>query len=301
MPLGRKVCNDLPYGLFGKEGIVLQLGNISLSLLSDGPIKYDGGVLFGDLPKTSWERMVRVDRRNRLPVEMNCLLIRTPEHTILVDTGAGSKDIERRREEYGLGPSRLLRDLRAAGVSPREVDIVLLTHLHFDHCGGATRLDRWGDVIPTFPRATYMVQKASWEEANDPGERGKLTYDPEDFLSLEKWGQIDWLDGDSEVIPGVRVKVTGAHAGGPQIVQVDQGSERVTLMGDLIPTHHHLDLACIASNDRFPQETLEQKRLFLDQAEKEGWLVVFSHSHQGVHAGYVERRNQHLQVRQVDF
>ena len=280
---------------------MLRLGNLSLTLLSDGFIKYDGGVLFGDLPKTSWEQMVRVDRRNRLPLEMNCLLIRGPKHTILVDTGAGSKDVERRREEYGLGPSRLLRDLRAAGVSPREVDLVILTHLHFDHCGGATRLDRWGEVVPTFPRATYLVQRASWQEATEPGERGKTAYDPEDFLSLEKWGQVEWLDGDCEVSRGVWVKVTGAHAEGHQVVQIDEGSERVMLMGDLIPTHHHVDLACIASSDRFPEETLEQKRRYLDQAEKEGWLVVFSHSHQGVQAGYVERRNSHLQVRKVDL
>ncbi|MSQ40885.1 MAG: MBL fold metallo-hydrolase [Dehalococcoidia bacterium] len=279
---------------------MLQLGNLSLTLLSDGLIKFDGGVLFGDMPKSSWEQLVHVDRRNRLPVNMNCLLIRSAKHKILVDTGAGAKDVERQREEFGVGPSRLLRELRAVGVSPREIDLVILTHLHFDHCGGATRLDRWGQVVPTFPRATYLVQRGSWEEATTPSERGKVSYDSQDFTGLERTGQVAWLNGDSEVAPGVRVKVTGAHAQGHQIVLVDEGSERVAFLGDLVPTHHHLSLNCIAANDRFPEETLEQKRSYLQKAEREGWLVIFSHSSQGVQAGYVERRNgSHLQVRQV--
>ena len=280
---------------------MLKLGNLSLNILSDGLIKYDGGVLFGDLPKSSWEQWARVDRRNRLPVEMNCLLIQGPKHTILVDTGAGAKDVERQREEYGVGPSRLLRELRALGVGARDVDMVILTHLHFDHCGGSTRLDRWGEVVPTFPRATYLVQRSAWEEANSPTERCKGTYDPQDFLSLERFHQVGFLDGDSEVAPGVWVKVTGSHSRGHQAVLVDEGSERVAFLGDLVPTHHHLSLTCIASNDRFPEETLEQKRSYLQKAEREGWLVIFGHAYQGVQAGYVERRNSHLQVRPIQM
>ena len=280
---------------------MLKLGNLSLTLLSDGIIKLDGGVVFGDLPKISWEQMVRVDRRNRLGVGMNCLLIQSPTKTILVDTGAGSKNKEGFREEYGLGPSRLQRDLRAIGVTPRDMDLVILTHLHFDHCGGGTKMDRWGEVVPTFPRATYLMQRACWEEATAPSERSKPTYEPLDFLPLEQRGQVAWLDGDCEVIPGVSVEVTGAHAQGHQMVLVDEGSERVGFLADLVPTHHHIDLACIAASDRFPEETLEQKRSYLERAEKEGWLVIFGHGYNEHRASYVERRNGKLHLRPVEL
>jgi len=201
---------------------------------------------------------------------------------------------------YGLGSSRLVRELRNRGLSPRDITGVILTHLHFDHSGGSTRLDRSGVPVPTFPSATYYVQRSEWEEAINPNERSSDSYHSDDFLPLEERGQICLLDGDTEVAPGVRVRVTGGHCDGHQMVLVNYGGERVAYFGDLIPTPHHLRLPYIAAMDRSPEHTLDFKKEMLDEAERNGWLIIFSHGLQE-RAGYLERRNGDFNFRPVEL
>ena len=269
-------------------------------LLSDGTIKIDGGNVFGQVPRLQWQEMATPDRHNRVRLGLNCLLVRNGKHCVLVDTGVGSKEPETVRDIYGLGNSRLLRELRAQDLSPKDVTDVVLTHLHFDHTGGATRLDRAGTPVPTFPNATYYVQRAAWEEANQPGERAAYTYHSDDFLPLQQNGQLQLLDGDTEIVSGIRVKVTNAHTEGHQMVLLSQGGERLAFLGDLIPTPHHLQLACIAAADKTPESTLECKRDLLRQAEREGWLLLFSHGYED-RAGYVEYRDGRWSFRSIDF
>ena len=262
----------------------------SVKVLSDGIVKFDGGTMFGQVPKVNWESKVATDRKNRITLGLNCLLIQIAGKTVLVDTGAGSKELDNEKETYGLVPSRLMKGLRSVGLSPKEIDAVILTHLHFDHCGGCTRLDRTGNLVPTFPRARYFVQRMCWEDACRPNERCQDVHRTEDFRPIEESGQLELLDGDTEVFPGLWVKVTNGHAKGHQVVLVNHGGERIAFLGDLVPTAYHLDLTAISAFDQFPEETLESKREFLHQAEKQGWLLVFSHGHDQ-QAGYLERRN----------
>ena len=271
-----------------------------LVLLSDGNIKFDGGSIFGQVPKVIWEHDAAPDRRNRISLGLNCLLIQNGDHCILVDTGVGTKEPEQIRDRYGLGTSRLCRELRSRDLAPKDITDVILTNLHFDHCGGSTRLDRSGVAVPTFPSATYYIQELAWEEANSPNERAENSYHTDDFIPLEKRGQICFLNGDSEIAPGVQVRVTGGHSRGHQMVFVNYGGERVAFLGDLIPTLHHLQLPFITSFDMFPEDTLASKKALLDEAERGGWLLVFSHGSRE-RAGYLEKRNGDWSFRAVDL
>ena len=220
----------------------MNLGSTSVNVVSDGTILLDGGSVFGQIPKSQWELMVKPDRKNRIRLSMNCLLIQTPETNILVDTGAGSKRSDKFKEMYGLNGNKLLKGLKALGLTTRDIDAVVLSHLHFDHGGGCTKLDRTGNAIPTFPKATYMVQRACWEEAISPNERYKSSFYQDDFRPLEEKGQLKLLDGDTEIIPGVTIKFASGPSIGHQIVLVERGSEKIAYVSDLVPTPYHLPL-----------------------------------------------------------
>ena len=271
-----------------------------LALLSDGVIKFDGGSIFGQVPKVQWEQMAGPDRRNRISLGLNCLLVQNGKHCILIETGVGTKEPQLIKERYGLGTSRLTRELRNRGLTPRDITDVILTHLHFDHSGGSTRQDRSGVAVPSFPVATYHIQRDAWEDAVNPNERFSDSYHSDDFLPLVQRGQICLLDGDAEVAPGVQVTVTDGHSRGHQVVFVNYGGERVAFLGDLIPTRHHLQLPLIASFDQAPDDTLVRKRELLENAERGGWLLVFSHG-LDQRAGYLERRNGDWNFRPVDL
>ncbi len=272
----------------------------SLALISDGTIKADGGTVFGQLPKSSWEQLCPSDRRNRVNLALNCLVIRNGASCVLVDAGLGAKDPDETKEHYGLTRSNLLKSLRAMGLTPRDVTAVVLTHLHREHSGGCTRLDRSGEAVPTFPNATYYVQRKAWEDAAHPNERACSHYQPQDYLPLQQRNQITLLDGNHEVAPGVRVRLTGGHCQGHQMVLVNHGGERVAFLGDIVPTHHHLEMANIASTDTYPEDTLTIKKDLVAEAEKCGWLMVFPHGLE-TRAGYLENRRGDLNFRPVEF
>ncbi len=274
--------------------------NTSVKILSDGIVKFDGGTMFGQVPKTLWETRVPTDRKNRITLGLNCLLVQIAGKTVLIDAGVGSKELDNEKETYGLVPSRLIKGLRSVGLSPKEIDAVILTHLHFDHSGGCTRLDRAGSLVPTFPRAKYYVQQMCWEDACSPNERCQEVHRLEDFGPIDEKGQMELLDGDGEIFPGLGVRVTNGHARGHQVVLINHGGERIAFLGDLVPTAFHLDLAAISAFDQYPEETLEMKREYLGQAQKDGWLLVFSHGHDQK-AGYLERRNGDTYLRPVEL
>ena len=258
-------------------------------VISDGSIKLDAGSVFGQVPKTAWETSVNTDRKNRMTLGLTCLVLQINGKNILVDTGVGSKDNDNDKEALGLGPSRLIKGLRNLGLTPKDIHMVILTHLHFDHSGGCTRLDRTGDLVPTFSKAVYYVQEECWNDANNPNERFQGSHRADNFLPIKNRSQIELINGDAEILPGLKVIVTGGHAPGHQMVLFNHGGERVAFLGDLVPTHHHLNLPVISAFDYSPETTLEQKREILDFAQRNGWLLVFSHGHD-VKSGYLERR-----------
>jgi len=256
--------------------------------------------VFGQVPKAQWEMYTKPDRRNRIRLALNCLLIQTPNANILVDTGAGSKRPEKLKEAYGLNGNKLLKGLRALGLTARDIDIVVLTHLQFDHGGGCTKLDRSGSAVPTFTKAQYMVQRSCWDQAISPSERYADSFYEDDFLPLEEKGLLTFLDGDCEVIPGVTVKVNDGPAAGHQIVLIERGSEKIAYVSDLIPTPYHLPLPYIPALDEQPNNTLDQKRELLNMAVDGGWLVIFGHGYEH-RAGYVQQRNGHPQLQPVEI
>jgi len=290
-------ANDLmkPKGM-----IAVNLGTTTVNIISDGTYLLDGGSVFGRIPKTQWELQVKPDRRNRVRLGLNCLVIQTPEANILVDTGAGSKRPDKFKELYGLNGNKLLKNLRGLGLTARDIDLVILSQLQFDHGGGSTKLDRTGNAVPTFPKATYMVQKACWDEANNPDERNEGCFYNDDFLPLEQKGMLQLLEGDCEVVPGVTVKVANGPTEGHQMVLVERGSEKIAFASDLIPTPYHLPLSYIPAMDESPGNTLDQKRDLLDMVIQNGWLVIFGHGYEH-HAGYVQARNGKPQLLPVEF
>ena len=191
---------------------------------------------------------------------------------------------------YGLNGNKLLKGLKALGLTTRDIDAVVLSHLHFDHGGGCTKLDRTGNAIPTFPKATYMVQRACWEEAISPNERYKSSFYQDDFRPLEEKGQLKLLDGDTEIIPGVTIQFASGPSIGHQIVLVERGSEKIAYVSDLVPTPYHLPQPHIPAIDELPNETLNRKREVLNMIIDGGWVIVFGHGYEHS-AGYVQHRN----------
>src|ERR1700716_447225 len=244
----------------------LTLGDFELTVFSDGTYPLDGGAFFGVVPKVMWSRKIAADERNYVTAGLNSLLIRTEKQTVLVETGMGNKLSERMVKFYGQ-PAQLLSNLAAGGVSPDDIDIVINTHLHFDHCGWNTVRDKNGKIVPTFPRAKYYAPEGEWQYARRPSERDAISYIPDNYDPLVQSGQMTLLKGGEEIVPGISVKTFPGHTASMQAVIVNgrSGFERARLqaapskatkeggalapeghtacyISDLIPTTAHIDL-----------------------------------------------------------
>jgi glyoxylase-like metal-dependent hydrolase (beta-lactamase superfamily II) len=263
-----------------------RIGAVRVHALDAGLQQLDGGAMFGVVPRPLWEKRIAPDARNRIPLAMRCLLVETESALVLIDNGAGNKESQKFRDIYGLenlpaagapGPTRLEEALAAAGFSPDDVDIVIDTHLHFDHAGGNTFIDADGQVQLSFPRATYHVQQGEWEYAHWRNERVQASYLPANFDPVEQAGRFRFLTGDVEVVPGVRVLRTPGHTPHHQSVLVESEGRVACFLADVIPTHAHLPLPWIMGYDVEPLVTLESKRSLLARARQEAWLLVFEH------------------------
>jgi glyoxylase-like metal-dependent hydrolase (beta-lactamase superfamily II) len=254
------------------------LGRFELVSLLDGWFRLDGGAMFGIVPKTLWERRIPADDRNRIRLALRPLLVRTPEGSVLIETGIGSAFSPKEQEIYAPErPQGLAGSLAAAGIDPGEVKAVVNTHLHFDHAGGNTVRDADGSWRPAFPRAAYFVQEREWIAARAPGTRSRGSYRAENFLPLEDAGAVERLDGEAKIVPGVRAVPTPGHTAGHQSVRVESGGETAFFFGDLVPTAAHLDPAWVMSYDLFPQESADRKREVLETCADGRWLGVFPH------------------------
>ena len=273
----------------------MQLGTTYVDVVSDGTYHVDGGAVFGLVPRVEWEFYLKPDRKNRVRLGLNCLLIRMPNMNILVGTGAGTKQADKLKDTYGLNGNKLQKGLKKLGITSRDIDFVILPNLQFDTVGGATKLDRSGNVVPTFQKAKHLVQRAAWDEANSVTERNRKLYNADDFVPLEEQGLLTLLDEDYQIAPGVRTQVTGGYTAGHQIVLVEVGSERIAFMSNLIPTPFHTALPTISAFDKDPSAVLEQKRRIVGMAVSEGWLMIFWHAQEQVGA-YIEERNGKSQL-----
>ena len=268
-----------------------QIGDVEILALDAGRFRLDGGAMFGVVPRGLWEKRTTPDDRNRIALGLTCLLVRTPHGTVLVETGHGGEKLPAKLQEiYALDapPGGILGALADAGVQADEVDCVVVSHLHPDHAGGATRLD--GDVcVPSFPKARYVVQRAEWEDAlSDEPQLVKAYRAKEDLQPLRDSGLLDLVDGETGILPGVRTLATPGHTRAHQSVLVSAGDETICFVGDLVPTRAHLRLPYIMSFDLYPKTTFEVKGELLDRAVRERWLVVWPHDTGGPW-GYVTR------------
>lgn len=256
----------------------LKLGDFEILGLRDGFFYLDGGAMFGVVPRVLWEKKYAPDMKNRIKLSLNSLLVKTPEALVLVETGIGSKSDQRFRDIYGIERRPgLLTSLSRRGFRAEDVDVVINTHLHFDHCGGNTFRTEKGETVPTFPRARYIVQKGEWESALQPNEREKSSYLPENFLPLEKYGLLDLVNGDQLVVPGVEVVLAPGHTSWHQCVKVQSRGQTLFYLGDLVPTSAHIGLPYIMSYDLYPLETMETRKKFYEPAIAENWILAFVH------------------------
>jgi glyoxylase-like metal-dependent hydrolase (beta-lactamase superfamily II) len=251
------------------------LGDFELDIFSDGTYPLDGGAFFGVVPKVMWSRKVQADERNFVQAGLNSLLIRTGKHTVLVETGIGSKLSEKMVKIYGQ-PAQLLKNLAAAGVAPEDIDVVINTHLHFDHCGWNT-VRKADTVVATFPRAKYYVQRGEWEYSQKPSERDAISYISDNYDPLVRSGQMELVDGTREIVPGVRVEKFPGHTANMQAVIVESAGQTACYISDLIPTTAHLELAWVMAFDLYPLDTMASRKRYYERALPEQWLTVFTH------------------------
>jgi methylmalonyl-CoA epimerase len=261
------------------------VGDLEVFSLYDGFFRLDGGAMFGIVPRALWAQKIAPDDRNRVRLAMRPLLIRGVR-TMLVDAGIGDKENEKFRDLYGVERARHLEHALAdAGAKPEDIDIVLATHLHFDHAGGFTIRDR-GGVWPRFPRARYIVRRGEWDDATHPHERNRASYLSDNFVPLADAGVLELVSDDLTIMPGVRVRRTGGHTMHHQMIVLESGGKRAFYPGDLLPTTAHTSAAWIMGIDLHPTDTLATKKAFLSEAAAERALILFDHD-PAIAAGYI--------------
>jgi glyoxylase-like metal-dependent hydrolase (beta-lactamase superfamily II) len=262
----------------------MQLGRWRVHAIQAGGMWLDGGAMFGVVPKPLWARRLAPDERNRIPMGMRCLLIEHDAGPVLIDTGAGNKEDAKFHDIYGIentgepGPTALEDGLRAAAaIAPDDVAFVLNTHLHFDHAGGNTRVTPDGAIAPSFPKARYVVQRGEFEFATHTNERTAGSYFPRNYVPIRDAGLFDFVSGEVEILPGIRLLPTPGHVPYHQSILLESDGARALFLADLMPTTAHLPLPWIMGYDLEPLVTLETKRRILARAAAEEWLLIFEH------------------------
>jgi glyoxylase-like metal-dependent hydrolase (beta-lactamase superfamily II) len=256
----------------------LSLGRFTLHEVRDGTFALDGGAMFGVVPKPLWSKQLPADERNRVPLALRCLLVVDGARSVLIDDGIGAKWDAKHREMYGIDQSRfdLDRELARAGTSREAITDVVLTHLHFDHAGGTTRLEG-GERVLSFPRATYHLQRRNWKWAHQPSDKDRGSFREENFDLLERSGRLHLLEGQTELYPGIELLVSEGHTVGLQLPRITDDEHSVFYCGDIIPTTAHLRSSWGMAYDLYPLTVIEEKKMILAQALEERWTLFFEH------------------------
>jgi glyoxylase-like metal-dependent hydrolase (beta-lactamase superfamily II) len=255
----------------------MRLGSLEVSIASDAAFRLDGGAMFGVVPKVLWERPFPADEKNRIALATNCLCVRGKDFTAVIESGLGERWNEESRALYAIDHATTLpRSLERLGVRREDVDALILSHLHFDHAGGATRLEG-GRAVPTFPNATLYVQETELLHARAPNERDRRSYRPEDWEPWAAAGRLETVSGEKEIRPGITVVPVRGHNAGMQAIRVDSGGRTLFYFADALPTSAHVPVPWIMAYDLYPVDLLENKKRLLEQAVREQWLCVFEH------------------------
>ncbi len=255
----------------------LDLGDAEAIHLPGGDFRLDGGTMFGLVPKALWQRTATADEHNRIRLSCNCLLLKTGCEFVLLDTGFGERFSPRERTMYGMDGAQTLRgSLAAAGVAPEDITLVALTHLHFDHFSGCL-VEESTDLAPLFPNAVHAVQRGEWDDALAGRSTMRSSYRPEELHALARQVEMRFLDGDSELLPGLTAFVTGGHTRAHQGFRLEAGDHTLVYPGELIPTRPHLRPYWNMAYDMFPYQTLARKQQFTSEAAAQGWIVAWDH------------------------
>ncbi len=258
----------------------MKLGDWTFRAFHDGRFKLDGGSMFGVVPKVMWEKKHPADESNRIDLDLRCLLVEYGDRRILVDTGMGDRWAERQTDMFGLvrRPNQLVAELAEAGITRESITDVILTHLHFDHAGGALREGDDG-LEPVFSQARHWVQTRHWDWAVNPSERDRASFRADDFAALKDKGHLELVDGPTEIMPGVRVTPISGHTPGQQVVEFHTGQGVVVFVGDLIPFLSQVHVPWIMGFDLNPLLTVTEKKQFLTRAVEDSFVLVFEHDH----------------------
>lgn len=273
------------------------LQNLEYHILNDAACRVDGGGTFGLVPRVVWQQLLPPNEDNTIPFALNSLLIFSEGKTILVDTGYGTKLDEKARRQVQLQRPQgdVVEQLVARGITVEEVDIIINTHLHLDHCGGNTRLQ--GDkLVPTFPNAHYYVQRLEWAEAIAPNERTRATYFPENYAPLQASGQLKLIDGNTKITGQVRTAMARGHTRGHQVVILESNGETALFVADMATLHYHFQrLAWVTAYDVEPLESIETKRAWQQWAVERDALIIFQHDTQII-TGKLKQKGRHFHI-----
>ncbi|HUQ88905.1 MAG TPA: methylmalonyl-CoA epimerase [Vicinamibacterales bacterium] len=263
------------------------LGDFELISLSDGFIGLDGGAMFGVVPRTLWEKRLPPDDSNRIPLGMRPLIVRQGKTNVLIDAGCGDKMDPKLAQIYKLDRRHHLdHSLADAGLSAEDIDIVVASHLHFDHVGGFTKFGKHGALVPRFPKAKYVAHRAEWEDATHPHERNRASYLQENFVPLMDAGVLTLVDDETEIVAGVRYRRSGGHTPNHQVVMIASGGRSAVFTADMYPTSVHIPDPWVMGYDLYPMDTLAFKRAFAKEAIEREYLLFFEHD-PSMAAGYL--------------
>ncbi len=260
---------------------MIETKKLSVNLVSDGTFLEEGGAIHGSMPKFEWELLAKPDRKNRVRLGMNILLIKAPSGNILVNAGMGTRFAAENKLMYGHSASKLNANLKKHNVTSSDITEVFCTSLHYHCAGGLSYLTKSGELFLTFPKARHTFQEASWKDVQNPSERQIKLYGPnpslfrKDLQSIEGHGKLNLVNGDFEMTPGVKVEVVGGYGEGDSIVKIDTGSERYMYMGGVVPTPTHIIPPVITAFDRDPELTYHNKRRLLAEARDDGYIIIF--------------------------
>ena len=257
----------------------MQVGDYRVEIIPDTEFHLDGGAMFGVIPRTLWSRVCPPDEHNRIRMNMNCVFVDTGKDKVLIETGIGEKWSEKFVKMYGIDRRRSLDETlkEKTGKGAEQITIVVNTHLHFDHAGGNTKLNESGEVVPGFPNARYFVSSNELDHAENPSERDRASYLPENWLPLRDSGQLEKKAANYEVVAGLRMETWPGHNRSMQCWRLSSGSQTLFGFADLVPMRAHISYPWIMGYDLYPVDTLASKKQLLPQAAREGWLCLFYH------------------------
>jgi glyoxylase-like metal-dependent hydrolase (beta-lactamase superfamily II) len=278
----------------------VKVGAFDMRPLSDGTFRLDGGAMFGVIPKPLWERRAPADERNRIPLAIRPLLVQADGRRILIDAGIGEKMPARDVEIYAIDRTPTIDvSLAAAGLRPEDIDIVIATHLHFDHAGGFTVRAPDGALRPHFPRARHYIRRGEWDDALHAHARNRASYLPDNYVPLVEAGLVAFIEEDADIVPGISVRRTGGHTMHHQIVRLESEGRVAVFAADLLPTVAHVDDPWIMGYDLYPMETLRYKQRFVAEAIDREYVIFFEHD-PAVAAGVIRQDGARRRVDPID-